>query len=94
MAPDAGVVAVIAGVAFGAAYNLVVALQVLWSVEVFAQRPSTGLAATMFALSTGLLAGPAVGGALMATAGPPAAFGAAAGAVVVGALSALRARDP
>jgi len=91
LAPGAGVVAVIAGVAFGAAYNLVVALQVLWSAEVFAQRPSTGLAATMFALSTGLLAGPALGGVLSAAAGPSAAFAAAAAAVLAGALSALRA---
>jgi predicted MFS family arabinose efflux permease len=83
-------VAVVAGVAFGSAYNLVIALQVLWSAEVFAERPSIGLAATMFALSSGLLAGPAIGGGLIAAAGPPTAFGAATGAVLVGALSALR----
>lgn len=89
VAPGTGTVAVLAGVAFGCAYNLVIALQVLWSAEVFAERPSTGLAATMFALSGGLLVGPVIGGGLIAAAGPPAAFGAAAGAVLVGALSAL-----
>jgi predicted MFS family arabinose efflux permease len=90
VAPGTGTVAVVAGVAFGSAYNLVIALQVLWSAEVFAERPSIGLAATMFALSSGLLAGPAIGGGLIAAAGPPTAFGAATGAVLVGALSALR----
>lgn len=89
VAPGTGTVAVLAGVAFGSAYNVVIALQVLWSAEVFAERPSIGLAATMFALSSGLLVGPVIGGGLIAAAGPPAAFGAAAGAVLVGALSAL-----
>lgn len=88
IAPGTGAVALVAGVAFGAAYNLVVALQVLWSTEVFPHRPSTGLAATMFALSSGLLAGPVLGGALGAAAGPPTAFLAGAIAVLAGMLTA------
>jgi len=49
---------------FGAAYNLIVALQSIWSARVFADRPAVGIGAVMFVLSTGLLLGPPLAGAV------------------------------
>lgn len=48
---------------FGAAYNVVVAVEVIWSARLFASRPSTGLAAIMFMQALGALVGPPVLGA-------------------------------
>ena len=53
----------------------------------FASRPATGVAAVMFLLSVGLLAGPAVGGVLAASLGLPTAF--FSGAAVVAATALL-----
>jgi len=52
------------GALFGLGYNLVLAIQAIWSAHIFSDRPSAGLSAVMFALGAGLLAGPAIGGAL------------------------------
>lgn len=65
--------------AFGAAYNLVVALQTIWSARVFADRPAIGLGAVMFVLSVGLLAGPPLAGAIADAASLSVAFYVAAG---------------
>jgi predicted MFS family arabinose efflux permease len=70
--------AVVSAAAFGAAYNLIVALQTIWSARVFADRPAVGLGAVMFVLSVGLLAGPPLAGALADRASLSAAFYAAA----------------
>ncbi|HZC14209.1 MAG TPA: MFS transporter [Thermoleophilaceae bacterium] len=70
--------AVVSAAAFGAAYNLIVALQTIWSARVFADRPAVGLGAVMFVLSVGLLAGPPLAGALADQASLSAAFFAAA----------------
>ena len=51
------------GALFGLGYNLVLAIQAIWSAHIFSDRPSAGLSAVMFALGAGLLAGPAIGGA-------------------------------
>lgn len=77
--------ALVAGIGFGAAYNAVVALQTLWSAEVFAGRPSAGLAAVMMMLGIGQLIGPSLAGAAAGAVGLRGAF---LGAATVVALSA------
>ena len=66
LAPEAPVLAVASGALFGSAYNLLVAIQCLWSVRVFAERPGTGVAAVMLILGGGLLIGPLAAGPLAA----------------------------
>lgn len=77
--------ALAAGIGFGAAYSAVVALQTMWSAEVFAQRPSAGLAAVMTMLGIGQLIGPWLAGV---TAGAVGLRGAFLGAATIVALSA------
>ena len=92
LAPEAPVLAVASGALFGSAYNLLVAIQCLWSVRVFAERPGTGVAAVMFILGGGLLIGPLAAGPLAAAAGMEGVF---AGAAVLLVLTALLApREP
>jgi predicted MFS family arabinose efflux permease len=59
----------LAAVLFGSSYNAVVAGQGLWSAEVFAQRPSAGLAAVSTALTLGTITGPALAGSAIHTIG-------------------------
>ena len=92
LAPDMPALAVVSGVLFGGAYNLLVAIQCLWSVKVFADRPGTGVAAAMFVMGGGLLIGPLAAGPLTGVAGMQWTF---AGAAVLFALTALLApREP
>jgi predicted MFS family arabinose efflux permease len=92
LAAEAPVLALASGVLFGAAYNLLVAIQGLWSVRVFASRPGTGVAAVMFILGGGLLIGPLAAGPLADVAGMQGVF---LGAAVMLALTALLApREP
>jgi len=63
---------------FGAAYNALVAVTVIWGMRVFASRPSAGLAALMVMQAVGLLAGSPLLGELADRAGVPAIFAAAA----------------
>jgi predicted MFS family arabinose efflux permease len=86
-APGSWAAIVPSAVLFGAAYNVLLAVDVIWSARVFAGRPATGLAAVMFVLATGLLLGPALAGVMAASLGLPAAF--LAGAVVIAASAAL-----
>jgi predicted MFS family arabinose efflux permease len=65
---------VVAGVAFGATYNILLAVQAIWSTRVFAQRPATGLAAMLFMLGIGQLVGPPLAGALADSVGLAPAF--------------------
>jgi predicted MFS family arabinose efflux permease len=60
--------------AFGAAFNLIVALQTIWGARVFADRPAVGLGAVMFVMSAGLIAGPPLAGAFADAASLSAAF--------------------
>jgi predicted MFS family arabinose efflux permease len=60
--------------AFGTAYNLVLAVQVIWSARVFESRPGTGLAAVLFMLGIGQLIGPPLAGVLADGVGLAAAF--------------------
>jgi predicted MFS family arabinose efflux permease len=70
--------AMASAVLFGAAYNVVVAVQVIWSGRVFSERPSAGLAAAMAMNALGLLIGPPVLGAVADQTGFAAVFAAAA----------------
>jgi predicted MFS family arabinose efflux permease len=65
--------------AFGAAYNLIVALQTIWSARVFVDRPAVGVGAVMFVMSVGLLAGPPLAGAIADASSLSVAFYVAAG---------------
>jgi predicted MFS family arabinose efflux permease len=85
-APGAWLAVVPSAILFGAAYNVLLAVDAIWSARVYAGRPATGLAAVMFTLAVGLLLGPAGAGAVAASAGLPAAFFAGAGVVAVIAL--------
>jgi predicted MFS family arabinose efflux permease len=88
--PASPVAGVAAGAAFGATYNAVVAVQTLWSADVFATRPSAGLAAVMAMLGLGLMLGPPLAGAASGLIGMRGAFLAAA--VLVAASALLRPR--
>jgi predicted MFS family arabinose efflux permease len=63
---------------FGAAYNVVVAVEVIWSGRVYHERPSAGLAATVAMNAVGLLVGPPLLGAVADHTGFAAVFAAAA----------------
>jgi predicted MFS family arabinose efflux permease len=80
--------AIASGVAFGITYNLVVAIQVIWSDEVFASRPSAGLAATMLMFALGQILGPTLAGIVADRIGVGAAFGLAAGVMALSLLMA------
>ena len=67
------------GLTFGVTYNLIVAIQVIWSDDVFAGRPSAGLAATMLMFALGQILGPMLAGTIADQAGVSAAFALAAG---------------
>jgi predicted MFS family arabinose efflux permease len=69
-------------VLFGAAYNTIVALQVIWSAQVFAARPSAGLAALLVLHGVGLLAGAPLFGAVAERTGLAAVFVAGAALLV------------
>ena len=62
--PGSLVLALSAGVLFGLSYNAAVAISVIWSADVFHDRPSAGLAAVMVMQAVGLLLGPPLWGVL------------------------------
>ena len=55
-----------------------IAVQGLWSADVFAERPSAGLAAVNTSLTAGTLVGPVLGGLVIGAAGYGPALGLAA----------------
>src|SRR3954469_24303780 len=77
--------------AFGTAYNLILAVQAIWSTQVFASRPSTGLAAVLFMLGVGQLVGPPLAGLLADGVGLQAAFW--GGGVLIALVSVLSPRE-
>ena len=91
LAPTHLSAAIVSAVLFGASYSLAVAVQVIWSGQVFRERPSTGLAAVMVANALGLLVGPPVFGLVADVTGFGAVF--AAAAVLLVAVSALAPRE-
>jgi predicted MFS family arabinose efflux permease len=90
-APGSWPAVVPSAILFGASYNVLLAVDVVWSAQVYAGRPATGLAAVMFVLATGLLIGPAAAGVMASELGLPAAF--LAGAAVTGAVMLLTPRE-
>jgi hypothetical protein len=64
LAPGTPATGLTSAILFGFAYNTIVAIQVIWSARVFAERPSAGLAAVMVMNALGLLAGAPVFGAI------------------------------
>ncbi len=79
--------AAVAAVLFGVSYNGVIATQGLWSADVFAERPSAGLAAVNTALTVGTIAGPTAAGLVIDAFGfAPALLGAGAVLAVATAL--------
>jgi len=83
LVPGTLAVALSSAVLFGAAYNVVVAVEVIWSAQVFAARPSAGVAAVMVMGALGLLTGPPLLGALADRTGLAAIFVAGAGLLVL-----------
>lgn len=59
------------------------AIQVIWSDEVFTRRPSAGLAATMLMFALGQILGPTLAGVIVDRAGVSIAFGLAAGVMAL-----------
>jgi predicted MFS family arabinose efflux permease len=79
--PGTLAVALFSAALFGAAYNTVIAVQVIWSAQIFAARPSAGVAAVMVMGALGLLTGPPILGAIADRTGLAASF--VAGAVLM-----------
>jgi predicted MFS family arabinose efflux permease len=92
IAPGSPVAVLGSALLFGAAYNTVLAVQVIWSTAVFAERPSAGLAAVMVMNAVGLLGGPPILGALADRAGFLAVFATGAGLIL--AVTILAPREP
>jgi predicted MFS family arabinose efflux permease len=91
VAPGSWPAVVPSAILFGASYNVLLAVDAIWSAQVYAGRPATGLAAVMFVLATGLLIGPAAAGVMASELGMPAAF--LAGAAVTAAVMLLTPRE-
>jgi predicted MFS family arabinose efflux permease len=69
----------VAAAVFGATYNTAIAVAVLWSAQVYADRPSAGVAAIAGGTGIGLLCGPLAGGLVADIVGlTPALLGGAA----------------
>jgi predicted MFS family arabinose efflux permease len=79
---ESWVLVLVSGIAFGAGYNLVLAVQAIWCTRVFAERPSAGLAGMMFTLGIGQIIGPVIAGGVADSLGTETAF--VGGALVVG----------
>lgn len=58
------VAVLLAAAAFGATYNMLAAITVLWGARIYTDRPSTGVAIATGAQGIGLLCGPVAGGLL------------------------------
>jgi predicted MFS family arabinose efflux permease len=91
LAPTHLSAAFVSALLFGASYSLAVAVEVIWSGQVFRERPSAGLAAVMVSNAIGLLVGPPVFGLVADMTGFAAVF--AAAAVLLLAASALAPRE-
>jgi predicted MFS family arabinose efflux permease len=74
LAPGALAAVLCSAVLFGVAYATIVAISVIWSTKVFADRPSAGLAAVMAMNALGLLTGPPILGMTADHTGLPAIF--------------------
>ncbi len=91
LAPGMVATAVCSAVLFGVAYATIVAISVIWSTKVFADRPSAGLAAVMAMNALGLLTGPPILGMIADHTGLRAIF--IAGAVLLALTTAFAPRE-
>lgn len=64
LAEGSGVLVAVCAVAFGASYMPVAALLVLWSADVFRDRPATGFSVVLSSLALGSVVGPAIFGVI------------------------------
>lgn len=88
LAPSSLVAAFASAVLFGAAYNVIVSVALIWSGRVFAQRPAAGSAAVLVMNALGLLVGPPLLGLAADLAGFGAVFcGTGVVALLAGALA-------
>ena len=92
LAPGSWAAVLVSALLFGAAYNLVIAILVIWGALVFADRPSAGLAGIAFLMGIGMLAGPVAGGALAGPLGMDGVFALAAGVIALAGVFAPRER--
>ena len=90
VAADSLLAVLVAGAAFGAAYNTIVTVTVLWGTRVYADSPSTGIATAAGANAVGLLCGPLAGGIVADAIGLTATLLAGATVVLAAALFAPR----
>jgi len=90
VAADSLLAVLVAGAAFGAAYNTIVTVTVLWGIGVYADSPSTGIATAAGANAVGLLCGPLAGGIVADAIGLTATLLAGATVVLAAALFAPR----
>lgn len=60
LAEGSGLLVVVCAMAFGATYMPIAALLVLWSADVFHERPASGFSVVLFSLALGSVVGPAV----------------------------------
>jgi predicted MFS family arabinose efflux permease len=67
--PSSIAAAVCSAVVFGATFNLVTAVQVLWSTHLYAEQPSLGASAVLAATGIGLMLGPLGAGLLVSPLG-------------------------
>jgi MFS family permease len=74
VAADSLVAVLLAAAAFGAAYNTIISVTVLWGTRIYPDRPSAGAAAAVGGSAIGLLCGPLVGGIVADTIGLTATF--------------------
>ncbi|WP_345602941.1 YbfB/YjiJ family MFS transporter [Pseudonocardia adelaidensis] len=91
LAADSLAIVLFAAATFGAAYNTIVAVTVLWGTRIYVDRPSAGVAASTGAQGVGLLLGPLTGGVLAEATSLTTAL--LVGAAVVAAVALLAPRD-
>lgn len=90
LAPGMVAAVLCSAVLFGVAYATIVAISVIWSTKVFADRPSAGLAAVMAMNAVGLLTGPPILGTVADHIGLAAIFTAGAALLALTTLFAPR----
>lgn len=90
LAPNRVVVVLVAAAAFGAAYNMLVNVTVLWGTRLYPDQPSVGSATAVRAQAVGLLCGPLVGGVVADAIGLSATLFGGAAIVLLAALFAPR----
>lgn len=86
VAADSLAAVLVAGAMFGAAYNTIISVTVLWGTRIYSDRPSAGAASAVGASAIGLLCGPVAGGVIADTIGLTATFLGGAAVVIAAVL--------